>query len=156
METSVDDVYACGDCVESKNVVTGKTTMNLLWPNAIQQGRVAGSNALGMKKEYHGSVNINTIDVFGTHIASIGCNQTDVEPGGEYEVLEKKYGNQYHSIIVSDGRIVGAQSIERLDHLGVLLKAVRKHTRIDDLKKMGYEREYFLKNPWYTKISVYL
>lgn len=44
METSVPDVYGCGDCVQFEG-------MNYaIWPEAQEQGRVAGANAAGMKR----------------------------------------------------------------------------------------------------------
>lgn len=49
METSLPDIYACGDCTQFAGVNTG------LWAQAIAEGRVAGTNAAGGHAEYTGS-----------------------------------------------------------------------------------------------------
>lgn len=46
METSLADVYACGDCAEPEAPTAQ------LWPVAAEMGRVAGANAAGEAVEY--------------------------------------------------------------------------------------------------------
>ena len=41
METSVPNVYACGDCAEFNGANYA------VWPEASEQGRIAGANAAG-------------------------------------------------------------------------------------------------------------
>lgn len=49
METSLPDVYACGDCAEFRGTNTG------LWAQAVEEGAVAGTNAAGGDAVYSGS-----------------------------------------------------------------------------------------------------
>ena len=56
METSVPDVYAAGDCVETVNLITGKPILAPFASVAFKQGRVAGINAAGGKAELKGVV----------------------------------------------------------------------------------------------------
>jgi NAD(P)H-nitrite reductase large subunit len=49
MRTSDADIYACGNCAVYGGFSTG------LWAEAVQQGRVAGSNAAGGREIYTGS-----------------------------------------------------------------------------------------------------
>ncbi|NLD59250.1 MAG: FAD-dependent oxidoreductase [Clostridiales bacterium] len=46
MRTSDESVFACGDCAEFKGVDMG------LWPEAAEQGRIAGANASGDDLRY--------------------------------------------------------------------------------------------------------
>lgn len=46
METSADDIFACGDCAEAD----GRT--EALWRAAMDQGKTAGLSACGIKAEY--------------------------------------------------------------------------------------------------------
>lgn len=46
METSVKDVYACGDCAEYDNINYA------LWSEAAEMGKVAGANAAGEETSY--------------------------------------------------------------------------------------------------------
>jgi len=52
LKTSVDHVYAAGDCVEIYHPVVKDYWINFGWPNAIHQGEVAGKNMAGMEEEY--------------------------------------------------------------------------------------------------------
>ena len=41
METNAADVYACGDCAQYQGVNYA------IWPQAAEEGKVAGANAAG-------------------------------------------------------------------------------------------------------------
>jgi NADH oxidase (H2O2-forming) len=65
MEASLEDVFACGDCVDAKDLITGCPVSSMLWHNARRQGEVAGSNAAGVPLEYSGSPNVTGLHLFG-------------------------------------------------------------------------------------------
>ncbi len=52
MKTSMDGVYAAGDCVEVPQNLTGVAVQGLTGSHAMQQGRVAGANAGGGRRVY--------------------------------------------------------------------------------------------------------
>jgi NADH oxidase (H2O2-forming) len=52
METSVDGVYAAGDCLELPHDVTQVPVVSLTGSHAYAQGKVAGSNAAGGDRQY--------------------------------------------------------------------------------------------------------
>ena len=156
MMTNLGDVYACGDCTESRDVVTGRSTLNLLWPNAVLQGRVAGNNCVGIPKKYRGFINIVGMDLFGTHVASIGHTLATIGNGGGCEVVEKARGTYYSRIILKNGTIVGAQFIGRTEKMGALFGAIWKKAHMEDIKKAVSERELLTMNPWYMGIRPYL
>jgi len=156
MSTSAEGVYACGDCTESRDVVTGRSTLNLIWPNAVLQGWVAGHNCVGIPRKYQGFMNIVGIDLFGTHVASIGHTSATIGNGGGCEVVEKARGTYYSRIILKNGTIVGAQFIGRTEKMGALFGAIWKKARMEDIKKVLSERELLTMNPWYMGIRPYL
>jgi len=156
MSTSAKDVYACGDCTESRDVVTGRSTLNLIWPNAVLQGWVAGHNCVGIPKKYRGFMNIVGIDMFGTPIASIGHTLATIGNGGGCEVVEKARGTHYSRIILKNGTIVGAQFIGRTEKMGALFGAIWKKARMEDIKKVLSERELLTMNPWCMGVRPYL
>ena len=53
MQTSADDVYAAGDCVELPHIVTGVPITALTGSHAYAQGKVAGTNAAGGSRSYN-------------------------------------------------------------------------------------------------------
>lgn len=66
METSVKDIYACGDVAEYKGNIIG------LWQISLEQGKVAGLNAIGIDKKYEDRIQPVTFEGMGTKIFSAG------------------------------------------------------------------------------------
>jgi NADPH-dependent 2,4-dienoyl-CoA reductase/sulfur reductase-like enzyme len=52
LRTSVDDVYAAGDCVEIYHPNIKDYWINFGWPNAAAQGEIVGKNMTGLNVEY--------------------------------------------------------------------------------------------------------
>ncbi len=79
MQTNFKNVYAAGDCAETKDLITGEYTINAVWINASIQGRIAAYNIAGIERTYDGSIRINVIDIFGVPFVSIGYITDDFE-----------------------------------------------------------------------------
>jgi len=75
METSVSDIYACGDCAEVFTNIGSIRTVSRLAPSAYIQGKVAGMNALGMKRKYTGTNNLFVAKLMDLEIASVGLTE---------------------------------------------------------------------------------
>lgn len=120
MQTTQEGVWACGDCVESEDLVTGRTGLFMLWHNARLQGRIAGANAAGAGKRYPGSVNITTINVFDEAAASVGTLASEVSPG-ERKVLHRRspWGELY--LVLKDTCLMGVQAVGRTERVGGLI-----------------------------------
>ena len=54
METSIKDIYACGDCVEENLLITNTKIWLPLGSNANKEGRVAAINACGGNELFYG------------------------------------------------------------------------------------------------------
>ena len=74
METSLTGIYACGDCVDARDLITGRDVNSMLWHNARRQGEVAGCNAGGMSVEYGGSLNDTGLNLVGMQAVSVGLS----------------------------------------------------------------------------------
>lgn len=61
LETSVDDIYAAGDCAEIYHPKLKTYWVNFGWPNALEQGEIAALNMAGQKKAYqaHDTIDFN-------------------------------------------------------------------------------------------------
>lgn len=155
LATNIEDIYACGDCVESTDIVTGQEALNLLWINARQQGFVAGSSCLGIKAEYPGSLNVRGIDIFGTHAVSIGPTEASFAKGN-IRIVEKTYGKNYCRFLVRDGALVGVQAVGEDADMGILLSLARKGVSLDKVWEAVNSRGLLPLSPWYIKISKYM
>lgn len=155
MMTTKEDVYACGDCVETKDPLTGKPALILLWHNAKRQGQVAGYNCAGVPCSFPGSTSVVSLNIFDTFASSIGNPAADFEDDG-VQVVERECEDFYYRMVVADGVIAGAQSIGKIEDMGILLPLVRKGYSLDKLKKMIKNRELLSLSPWFYKMSRYV
>ncbi len=74
MQTSDESIWACGDCVEMKQIVTGKPTYVPLGTTANKQGKVAGENLSGGEDYFPGVLGSVVTKVFELTIASTGLS----------------------------------------------------------------------------------
>lgn len=82
MRTTIPDVYAAGDCVETWHRVLGRPTYLPLGTTAHKQGRVAGENAVGGVRTFEGSVGTQVVKVFGLAIARTGLRDREARKAG--------------------------------------------------------------------------
>jgi len=156
METNAPDVFACGDCVESKDMVTGRNTLSLLWPNAKLQGAVTGYNSVGAHRSYPGSLNVAGIDAFGTNAVSIGTTVTNLGSDKGVEIIEKTQGNNYLRLVVLDEVLVGAQAVGKIRDIGVLLGAALRREHLRDIQRVVNNRILLSMNPACGKIAQFM
>jgi NADPH-dependent 2,4-dienoyl-CoA reductase/sulfur reductase-like enzyme len=74
MLTSLNSIYAAGDCTEVRNLVTGKASYFPLGTTANKQGRVAGENAGGGNAKFPGVVGTLATKVFSLAVAKTGLS----------------------------------------------------------------------------------
>ena len=72
MRTSVEGVWAAGDCVHTHHRLLGEPTYLPLVTAAHKQGRVAGENVIGGSAEYAGSLGTQAVKVFDRMAAATG------------------------------------------------------------------------------------
>lgn len=152
METSVPDVYAVGDAVQVKHLVTGQDTLFSLAGPANKQGRIAADNICGGDTRCHGFQGSSVIKVFDMTAAATGINEQTAKKAGID--CDKIYlspmnhagyypGGRNMTIKVifdkMNGRILGAQIVgyagvdKRID---VLATAIHARLTALDLKEL--------------------
>jgi len=138
MQTNIKDIYAAGDCCEAKDSLLGINRPIPIWPVAASQGKVAGYNMAGVKREYSGSFTMNSIELCGIPTISVG--QTYPQKKG-YEVLEyfDKDKPIYKRIVLKNNRIVGAIFLGDIERAGIYTGLIKD--RVD----AGSFKEHLLK-----------
>ncbi|MBS7606705.1 FAD-dependent oxidoreductase [Candidatus Bathyarchaeota archaeon] len=124
METNIKDVYACGDCVESINLITKRPVVCQLGTTAVRQARVAGINAAGGYAIFPGVLGASVTRLFDMEIGAVGLTEAAAQRAGIEAVsmsLSGKTRAQYYpgaqpvrvKLIVEKEteRIIGAQII---------------------------------------------
>ncbi|OQA92465.1 MAG: NADH-dependent phenylglyoxylate dehydrogenase subunit epsilon [Elusimicrobia bacterium ADurb.Bin231] len=133
METSEKNVYAAGDCVESEDVLLCCKRVLPIWPVAREQGRIAGLNAVGVRTVYEGSFQMNSIDVFGLPIITLGISNSD---SPDFVVSSDIRAGKYKKIIVKDERIIGAIFVGDINRSGIITGLIK-----DRIKVTGFREE---------------
>lgn len=79
MQTSDPSIYAVGDAVEEKDIVTGEQTLVPLAGPANRQGRMAADNMLGRQETYQGTQGTAICKIFDLAVASTGKNEKQLK-----------------------------------------------------------------------------
>ena len=86
METNVPDIYACGDCIETFSIITGKPVYRPLGSTANKTGRIAGDSLTGGKLQYRGNLSTGIFKLFDMTVATTGLNEKEAREEG-YDVI---------------------------------------------------------------------
>jgi len=126
METSITDVYAAGDCIETFNIITGKPVYRPLGTTANKTGRIAGDALSGGSLTYRGNLSTGIFKLFDLSIGSTGLSEKEaITEGYDVEVV--------HNIKPNKPSYMNGQEM--------VIKAIadRKSKRLLGVQIVGYE-----------------
>ncbi len=86
MQTNVEDIYACGDCIETFSVITGKPVYRPLGSTANKTGRIAGDALTGGELTYRGNLSTGIFKFFDLTVANTGLTEREALLEG-YDVV---------------------------------------------------------------------
>ena len=115
MQTSIEDVFACGDVAYLDNQNPGT------WTFAVESGKVVGKNILGQNIEYQRKPIPYFLKAFGMEIVSAG-NIIDVKDSNLFECLNKEK-MVYKKFVVKNKRLIGY----------LLINDTKTHSQINKL-----------------------
>jgi NAD(P)H-nitrite reductase large subunit len=133
MHTNVDDIYAAGDCAQGPDF-SGGWAVHAVQPTAVDHGRIAGLNMAGKPAAYKGSLQMNVLDTVGLISASFG--KWDGVKGGDYAEAIDADNFRYMRLEFEGDKIVGALSLGRTDHIGVLRGLIQTEVRLGEWKEI--------------------
>lgn len=131
MQTSDSNIYAAGDCCVSTDMLDGSKKIIALWPNAVQQGTVAGAQMAGADFTVGGTYSVNAIDFFGLRICTCGLINAQ---GAEYRDIIKKDGEEYKRLILKDDKLVGFVLINCSQNAGIYTSLISNQISLDTLE----------------------
>jgi len=125
MRTSDPDIFAVGDAIEVKDVVTDEWSLMALAGPANRQGRIAADVIAGRDSRFRGTQGTAIIGLFGGAAAWTGVNERTLKRLGEddYEkvyIFPNSHAGYYPGAKMiglkvifrkSDGRLLGAQAL---------------------------------------------
>lgn len=79
LQTSEKDIYACGDCIELKNLITRSDDYIPLATFAQRQGHVAGENAAMGNAFYQPVIKNISVKIFDNYFAQVGLTEEELQ-----------------------------------------------------------------------------
>ena len=152
METSVPHIYAVGDAVQVKHLITEQDAVISLAGPANKQGRIAADNICGLMSEYKGSQGSSIIKLFDMTVATTGINEQQAKANGyEYEkviLTQNSHAGYYpnakamtlklifekESFRILGAQIVGYDGVDK--RIDVIATAIRAGLRAHELKDL--------------------
>jgi NADPH-dependent 2,4-dienoyl-CoA reductase/sulfur reductase-like enzyme len=166
MMTSVPDVYAAGDCVQTWHRILDRHDYLPLGTTAHKQGRVAGENAVGGNREFGGTVGTQVVKIFDLVVARTGLLDREARENGfdavTVESKQKDHKAYYPEAkdlrirVTGDrksGRLLGAQTIgpwgaEIAKRIDVFAFALYAGARVEELNDLDLSYTPPVGSPW--------
>jgi len=124
METSIEGIYAAGDCAETTHLITGKRVWIPLGSTANKQGRVVGVNVCGGNSTFSGVMGTTIFKAFDFNVAKTGLSMREAEKEGFHPIqaIVRGYGRAHYYPggkesalkVIADketGRVIGGQAV---------------------------------------------
>jgi len=127
LRTSLPDVYAAGDVIETPDRLTGQVYVHAIFPNAVEQGRVVGLNLAGIDTLYEGAERMNSLKHLGLPLMAVGLKEGD-------EVLRARVNGAWRTLYLQDDRLVGYQLIGDVRPAGALRALLTRGEHLGRLK----------------------
>jgi NAD(P)H-nitrite reductase large subunit len=134
MQTSVPNVYACGDVAEAYDFINKTNRVLALWPVARIGGRVAGYNMAGKKCEYPGATAMSALNYFGVPMISVGLTTLDDAEGFETLIFHDKERRVYRKIVLKDETIVGMILVGDVESAGTIFNLMKNRINVEMFK----------------------
>ncbi len=153
LRTSAADVYAAGDCAETRCFITKNPIRSQLATTAIRMGKVAGKNVVGGDEIFPGVLNTVVCSAFGLEVAATGLTSRiakdvgiDVAAGRFRTLSKPRYFPGAELLVVklvadkSNNKIIGGQIIGdgATERTNVLALAITKGVTVHEMSQMEY------------------
>lgn len=154
MQTSCPDIYAAGDCVGQKHLITCKDVYLPRGTTANKQGRVAGENAAGGSDTFDGVLGTTVSKIFDLTVARTGLSSAEAaQEGLEFTTSTVAHPSHAHTypnpepediniklvIDRNNGRLFGAQMIGKLGvakRIDVFATALYNKMTVDEISRL--------------------
>jgi NADPH-dependent 2,4-dienoyl-CoA reductase/sulfur reductase-like enzyme len=154
MQASKPDIFAAGDCVGQRHLITGKDVYMPRGTTANKQGRVAGDNASGGNDVFKGVVGTAVSKIFDLTVACTGLSSAEAAGEGyDYAtstIAHPSHGHTYLNPEPEDitiklvmdrrtGKLLGAQMVGKLGvakRIDVFAAALQGGMTVEEISRL--------------------
>lgn len=159
LQTTLPDVYAAGDVTQVTDRLTGAQRPLALWPNAVEQGRIAALHMAGVADvpAFVDSFAINAVDFYDISLLTSGIiNPPEDETahaesfaqllgeGCDADAVYRSYavedGDAYAKFVARDGKLVGYVLLNRPEGAGVYTAMIENEATLASLDASVFDR----------------
>lgn len=132
MQTNKKDIYAAGDITEVTEQIEGKQGSYAIWPNAIEQGRIAGLNMINKNTLYNGAEVVNVLNIFDIPVVTMGRTSHEIQ---NCEIISRLTPQTSKKILLKNNKIIGLQYVGTIRNAGTFYSLMKKGTNVSDIKE---------------------
>ncbi|MBO6054238.1 MAG: NAD(P)/FAD-dependent oxidoreductase [Oscillospiraceae bacterium] len=125
MRTSVDSIFAAGDCAEGYDSSIGQRRVLAILPNAYMQGHAAGVNMAGGSEAFDKGIPMNSIGFFGLHAMTAGAY--------EGEMYEERTEHSIKRLFTENDLLRGFILIGCDERAGIYTSMIREKTPLSSV-----------------------
>ncbi len=143
MRTSMSDIYAAGDVLESRG--SGRPRVLGQWYPAVQQARAAAYSMLGTadtEQPFNSDTFYNATFLYGLDFASIGITN---QPGYQ-EIVAEPRPRYYRKVLLQDGVPVGMLSLGERGQALAFKRAIDYRVNISSVAPHLFDTDFKLSN----------
>lgn len=138
MRTTVDNIWAAGDCVQAGDFYSEERIVSGILPNAVEQGRIAGMDMIADPglKPFPGSVPLNTYTFYGQQAISVGiAGRVNGAAGLEVEDSHDRAAGRHLKIVLKEDRLLGIAGINVELDPGIMWQLILRRVDLASVKK---------------------
>jgi NADH oxidase (H2O2-forming) len=153
MQTTIQNIYSVGDCVEVNEGITGNITVSPFGTTAVRQGKIAAKNITGITAHFRPVLNSVVSKIGDLEVGAVGLTEISAKLNGINIVIGKIKAltkARYYPgckpidikiICSTSGKILGCQIIametvaERVDTMAL---AIAKGVRCDEITDIEF------------------
>ena len=153
LQTSNEDIYACGDVILTKNIIDNQLYLSNLAGPANKQARIVANNICGYKQKYLGNIGSSIIKIFNLNCAFVGLNEKKLQnlnikynkiylspndhasyyPGSQALTIKILYSDNYN---ILGAQVIGESGVDKT--IDILALAIYSKINLLDLENVDF------------------
>jgi NADPH-dependent 2,4-dienoyl-CoA reductase/sulfur reductase-like enzyme/Fe-S-cluster-containing hydrogenase component 2/CRP-like cAMP-binding protein len=152
MRTSVPNIYAAGDVVETIDPISGRTRVVGQWYPAIQQAQIAANSMGGKPSGRPDGHFYNATFLYGLDFVSVGLT-TMPQAAGYHELIAEPQPRTYRKVIFQQGVPVGALFLGNRKQAFAYKRAIDYRVDLTPVRNRLFKDDFDL-DDWLDKLQV--
>jgi len=113
LKTNMPDIFAIGDCAQTKDFITGKNTLIMLASVAASEARIAASNLYKLKiiRENRGTVGVFSTYIDGLVLGTAGLTEQRAKTEGFDYVIGEAQAPNHHPAKLANAELIKVKLI---------------------------------------------